>query len=77
MQTDNFSVALKRNGESQQVKVVIDPSTDDVDTYVCYKGEERITQIRKDSQVWKQLWGELSQDQVDELGKQIDEAMTQ
>lgn len=76
MQTDNFLVTLHQNGADQQVKVVIDPSTDDVDTYVCYVGDERITQIRKEGDLWKQLWGELSSEEVNKLGSQIDEAMT-
>ena len=77
MQTDNFSISLKKNGEEQNVNVAIEASTDDVDTYVCYLDNERITQIRKDGRQWKQLWGQLSQSEVDGLGNQIDDILTQ
>lgn len=76
MQTNNFSVSLQKNGEVQAINVEIDSSTDDVDTYVCYLNGNRITQIRKDSNVWKQLWGELDDSDVKELGDCIDEALT-
>lgn len=76
MQTNNFSVSFQRNGEMQNISVEIDPSTDDADTYVCYLDGNRITQIRKDSNVWKQLWGELDDSEVKELGDHIDEALT-
>lgn len=75
MQTDNFSISFLRNGERQAVNVVIEASTDDVDTYVCYVGNERISQIRKDGQQWKQLWGDLGQFEVDGLGEQIEEVL--
>lgn len=72
MQTDKFTVPFQQGGSQQTVDVHIDASTDDVDTYVCHLNGERITQIRKDSGQWKQLWGELNEQEIKQLGEAID-----
>lgn len=75
MQKDKFKVPFKageNNLPAQKVDVHIESSTDDVDTYVCHLNGERITQLRKDSGEWKQLWGELDDQKIKQLGEQID-----
>ena len=75
MQNDHFTVPFNRDSSSYTVEVQTDPSTDDVDTYVCHLNGERITQIRKDSGQWKQLWGTLAEADIQQLGAAIDEAL--
>lgn len=72
MQTDDFTISFQQGGSEQLVDVHVKPSTDDVDTYVCYLNGERIAQIRKDSGKWKQLWGKLDEEGIQHLGEQID-----
>lgn len=75
MQTDDFTVSFKQGDFTQRVDVHIDPSTDDIDTYVCHINGERITQIRKEGNTWKQLWGNLKEPEIQQLGAQIEQAL--
>lgn len=75
MQTDDFTVPFLQGDSKQKVDVHIAPSTDDVDTYVCHLNGEKLTQIRKDSGQWKQLWGKLNDREIKQLGEQIDQAL--
>lgn len=75
MQTDDFTVPFLQGDSEQIVNVHIVPSTDDIDTYACHLNGERLTQIRKDSGQWKQLWGELDDREIKQLGEQIDQAL--
>ncbi|GAB3356719.1 hypothetical protein GCM10027566_19840 [Arachidicoccus ginsenosidivorans] len=72
MQTDHFTVPFMRAGNRYTVQVHTEPSTDDVDTYICHLNGERITQIRKDVGQWKQLWGELNETEINQIGEAID-----
>ena len=76
MQTDHFTVPFTREGNPYTLQVHTDPSTDDVDTYICKLNGERITQLRKDVGQWKQLWGELNQEEIQQLGEAIDTELT-
>ncbi|SEA49464.1 hypothetical protein SAMN05192529_1231 [Arachidicoccus rhizosphaerae] len=75
MQNDHFKVPFNQAGNTYTVQVHTEPSTDDVDTYVCQLNGERITQVRKDMGTWKQLWGELKEAEVQQIGQAIDQEL--
>lgn len=72
MQSDNFTVSVQIHGKIDTVRVEVKPSTDDIDSYVCYVEDEKISQVRKDGNEWKQLWGQLDTPEINELGAQIE-----
>ena len=64
-----FTVTINNDGYKEQVEIQYAETTDGIPYYIC-KMDGKEAQIRKDDK-WEQLWGDLSQDQVDELGKAI------
>jgi len=72
MQNDHFNIPFSQGGNSFTVQVHTEPSTDDVDTYICHLNGERITQVRKDMGQWKQLWGKLIEPEIQQIGQAID-----
>jgi hypothetical protein len=72
MQNDHFSVSFIRGNNNHTVQVHTEPSTDDADTYICHLNGERITQVRKDMGQWKQLWGNLTEPEIQQIGQAID-----
>ena len=67
-----FSVQAVIGGESQEVLVSTSETTDGVTFYNCRINGNEITQIRKDEQVWKQIWGDISDEDVKALGEAIE-----
>lgn len=70
-----FSVEAKIAGKMQQVHIVTSETTDGVTFYNCRVEDDEITQIRKDEQVWKQIWGELDENDVKSIGEAIEGAI--
>ncbi|AHF17150.1 hypothetical protein [Niabella soli] len=67
-----FTIAVTINGKSQQVEVVTAETTDGVAFYKCNIASEEITQVRKDTDRWKQLWGSLTEMEIESIGAAID-----
>ncbi|MGC4235842.1 MAG: hypothetical protein QM594_22920 [Niabella sp.] len=72
-----FSVQARVNGQMQEVFVLTSETTDGVTFYNCRVNENEITQIRKDEQVWKQIWGNISQEDVNAIGEAIEGSVLQ
>lgn len=70
-----FSIEAKVNGKMQQVHVVASETTDGASFYNCRIENDEITQVRKDEQVWKQIWGELNDADVKSIGEAIEGAV--
>ncbi len=66
-------ITVNLNGASQEVEVQPDESSDGVPFYYCNVNGKRITQIRKDEyNKWEQLWGDLDEASVKNIGEAID-----
>jgi hypothetical protein len=63
-----FTIEATVNGKSQQVQVATEETTDGVDFYKCSINGTEITQVRKEVEGWKQIWGDLSQEEVNNIG---------
>lgn len=70
-----FIVEAKVNGQMQQVFISASETTDGVTFYNCRVNGNEITQIRKDEQVWKQIWGDISEEDVKSIGEAIEGAV--
>jgi hypothetical protein len=67
----NIEVSL---GGQQPETIIVQPqeTSDGVEYFLCLRGEEQLTQIRKEGKdKWEQMWGELSESDVDTLGQEI------
>lgn len=72
-----FSVQARVDGQMQEVSVLTSETTDGVTFYNCRIHESEITQIRKDEQIWKQIWGNISQEDVNAIGEAIEGSVLQ
>lgn len=70
-----FTIEAKVSGKMQQVHVVASETTDGASYYICWVEDDEITQVRKDEQVWKQIWGELDEADVKSIGEAIEGAV--
>ncbi len=70
-----FTIEAKIGGKMQQVQVAASETTDGAAFYICRVADDEITQVRKDEQVWKQIWGELDEADVQSIGSAIEGAV--
>lgn len=76
MQADKFQVAVQLKNGPSTLDVSVEPTSDGVDTYVCTAAGKEITHVRKDTGIWKQLWGDLDPQAIEQVGKEIDKVLT-
>lgn len=68
-----FEITAALNGANQTIQVQPDETSDGVEYFICKSEGEQLTQIRKDEDgQWEQLWGDLSQDEINSIGHQIE-----
>ncbi|GAB3421624.1 hypothetical protein [Niabella aquatica] len=72
-----FSVQARVNGQMQEVWVLTSETTDGITFYNCRVNGNKITQIRKDEQIWKQIWGDISEEDVKAIGEAIEGSILQ
>jgi len=69
-----FDIVAYLSGEQKTINVKPDETSDGVAYFVCSTGDHELTQIRKEeSGEWEQMWGELSQPEIDSIGKAIEQ----
>lgn len=72
LHNQEFEINVALDGSEQTIRVQPDETSDGVEFYNCFTGEDKITQIRLDEEgTWDQIWGELEQTEVDAIGKAI------
>lgn len=76
MQPDKFKISIQLANKPCTLDVSVEPTSDGVDTYVCRSDGKEITHVRKDTGIWKQLWGDQDDKTVDQIGKEIDRILT-
>ncbi|WP_157558239.1 hypothetical protein [Niabella aurantiaca] len=69
---EQFSIEATIGGKRTQIQVTPAETTDGVAFYKCTAGSDEITQIRNDEGFWKQVWGDLSDEEVKAIGAVID-----
>lgn len=69
-----FDIEANLDGGSKTIRVQPDETSDGVEYFICSTGDQQITQIRLDEDGnWEQLWGDLSQEDIDAIGERIKE----
>jgi len=72
-----FYVICQINEQDKEIKVIQLETTDGVPYYSCMIGDNEITQLRNEIYgKWEQLWGDLDNETIQQLGKQIEEKIT-
>gem|GEM_PF-971479 len=69
---EQFTIEATIGGKRTQIEVSAAETTDGVTFYKCSTGSDEITQIRNDEGFWKQIWGDLSDEEVKSIGAVID-----
>ncbi|MCF3111732.1 hypothetical protein LL912_23290 [Niabella sp. CC-SYL272] len=67
-----FAIEVTIDGKRTQIQVTPAETTDGVTYYKCMAEGDEITQIRNDEGMWKQIWGDLSEEEVRAIGAVID-----
>jgi hypothetical protein len=71
-QNPEFTIEVSINGQQETIVAKPQETSDGVEYFECFKGDEQITQVRKDSgEKWEQMWGELKEEEVDAIGEAI------
>jgi hypothetical protein len=67
-----FTIGVTLNGQQQSLLVKPQETSDSVEYFLCFDGDEQVTQVRKDhGDKWEQMWGDLNEDDVNAIGKEI------
>lgn len=75
--TTEFYIIADIDGTEKHIKVAQLETTDGVPYYACYTGNTELTQIRNETYgKWEQLWGNLDDKTVQNIGSKIDEKIT-
>ncbi|MEE6186082.1 hypothetical protein PIECOFPK_01179 [Mycovorax composti] len=69
---NDFLIDAQVNGKSQRVQVTYTETTDGIPFYICHIDGQEITQIRKDENRWKQIWGDIAEADVKTIGEAIE-----
>ncbi|SOD14152.1 hypothetical protein [Pedobacter xixiisoli] len=73
----DFYIIAQINEQEKHIKVVQLETTDGVPYYSCLIGDDEITQLRDETYgKWEQLWGDLDDNTIQRIGKQIEEKIT-
>jgi hypothetical protein len=68
----DFKIEVSLNGQQRNLHVKPDETSDSIEYFVVFDDENELTQIRLESEgKWEQLWGELSEEDVNTIGEAI------
>jgi hypothetical protein len=68
-----FEITIELNGTHRTIQVQPDETSDGIEYFICKSDGEQLTQIRKEENgSWEQLWGELSQEEIDSIAEAIE-----
>lgn len=71
--TPSFEIETTIDGIKKKVQVKVEETTDGVPYYVCSVSGEQISEIRRENDnTWSQLWGDLNEETVKSIGKEIE-----
>ncbi|MEQ7800376.1 hypothetical protein ABDJ41_11270 [Pedobacter sp. ASV1-7] len=72
IQPENFDINISLNGSMKTIQVEPEETTDGAEYFKCNVEGKNITQIRQEKDgSWEQIWGDLSNIDVVNIGKAI------
>jgi len=76
--THSFEVEIPLQEKNTSIFVETKETTDGVPYYQCSQGGQQLSEIRKEaSGKWLQLWGTLTPQEIESLGKAIEARLPQ
>jgi len=67
-----FDIEVSVKGQQKNLHIKPDETSDGVEYFICFDDESELTQIRLETEGhWEQLWGELSEEDVNAIGQAI------
>ncbi|WP_304064729.1 hypothetical protein [Pedobacter glucosidilyticus] len=72
MNQEPIHLKIRLDGEETQLNAKKEETTDGISFFKIEQQGKLITQIRKIDNKWEQLWGDLNQQQIDEIGTALD-----
>lgn len=72
MNQEPIHLKIRLDGEETQLNAKKEETTDGISFFKIEQQGKLITQIRKIDNEWEQLWGDLNQQQIDEIGTALD-----
>lgn len=67
-----FKIGVLLNGQERNLHVKPDETSDGIEYFVVFDDENELTQIRLEAEgKWEQMWGELSEEDVNTIGEAI------
>ncbi|RYF19462.1 MAG: hypothetical protein EOO42_14355 [Flavobacteriales bacterium] len=76
-QEKEFYIIAEVDRTERHIRVVELETTDGVPYYSCLTGETELAQLRNETYgTWEQLWGNLDDKSIQNIGKQIEEKIT-
>ncbi|MDQ8003526.1 MAG: hypothetical protein REI64_01930 [Pedobacter sp.] len=71
---EDFYIIAKIDGQEKHLNVIQLETTDGVPYYACHIGDTEITQLRNETYgKWEQLWGNLDDKTIQDIGLKIEE----
>lgn len=68
----DFKIEVSFKGQQRSLHVKPDETSDGIEYFIVFDDENELTQIRLESEgKWEQLWGELSEEDVNTIGEAI------
>jgi hypothetical protein len=71
LKLNSFIIMANINSATKEIKVQPMETTDGVVFYHCEIDGEKMSELRND-ETWQQVWGSLSDQEIIEIGEQID-----
>lgn len=72
----SLKITVNLNGKDETLQVSPEDTTDGIEYFKCNLEGKNITQIRREEDGnWEQIWGELDNKTVEEIGKAITAAL--
>lgn len=69
---EEFDISIVLNGSKQTINVKAKETTDGAEYFQCSQSGKNITQVRKEKdRSWEQIWGDLDNSTIQEIGKAI------
>lgn len=72
LQLDSFTLKVMIDNNSVDITVQPRENTDGVHFYFCEMNGLKISQLRQEGKDWQQVWGNLQQHEIKQIGHQID-----
>ena len=76
LKLEAFTLKVIIDNKSVDIKVQPRENSDGVHFYFCELNGEKISQLRQEIKDWQQVWGNLQQHEINQIGRQIEDHLS-